>query len=139
MDFKNHNGQKKLLDVLIVIGLLMAGVSILALVAGPILHLLGLQYASVGQLVLYFLIASVVSYLLNLLFAVLYALFLAVTGLKDRLNKTCWLWSLVALDALSTFVGFAMIDSYMESVSASLLAVWTLAIVFALLDKKKEH
>lgn len=138
MDHEGKENKPKLIDVVIVIGLMLAALSLLAVFAGSFMHLLGLQYDTPKSFILYFIIASLAAYLLNIGFALIYGLLIASTGVKDKLNRTIWHWSLVVLDTLSSIVGFMVVDDLMPSVSASFLSILVISILFALFDKKNK-
>lgn len=127
-----------LLDAVIVIGLLLAGLSLLAVFAGSFMHLLGLQYDTPKSFILYFIASSVVAYLLNIGFVLLYGLLIATTDIKDNLNQNIWRRSLVLFDVLSSIVGFTVMDHFMPSVSANFRSILVISVLFALFDKKKE-
>lgn len=138
MDHEGKENKPKLIDAVIVIGLMLAALSLLAVFAGSFMHLLGLQYDTPKSFILYFIIASLAAYLLNIGFALIYGLLIASTGVKDKLNRTIWHWSLVVLDTLSSIVGFMVVDDLMPSISASFLSILVISILFALFDKKNK-
>lgn len=137
MDHEEKEHKPKFIDAVIVISLLLVGLSLLAVFAGSFMHLLGLQYDTPKSFILYFIIASLVAYLLNIGFALIYGLVLTATGLKDKLNRTLWLGSLIFLDALSSIIGFSVVDYFMPSISANFLSILVISIFFSLFDKKK--
>lgn len=139
MDHEEKETKPKLLDVVIVIGLLGAGLSLLAVFAGSFMHLLGLQYDTPKSFILYFIVASVLAYLLNIGFVLMYGMILATTNLKNKLNQNLWHWSLVLLDTLASMISFSVVDHFMPSVSANFLSILVISILFALFDKKKEN
>ncbi len=59
MNHEENEKQTKLIDIVIAIGLLLAGLSLLSVFAGSFMHLLGLQYESAKSFMLYFIIASI--------------------------------------------------------------------------------
>ncbi len=137
MNHEENEKQTKLIDIVIAIGLLLAGLSLLSVFAGSFMHLLGLQYESAKSFMLYFIIASILGYLLNIGFGLIYGLLIATTDIKNKLNRKIWRWSLVFLDAIASILGFTVVDHLMPSVSASFLSILVISILFALFDKKK--
>ena len=126
-----------LLSVLLGVGLILALLSAVALVAGGVMKLLGFTYDSVGSLVLYFILASLLSFVLGNLFSSLPKA-LYQMGKLNRLEG-CILY--LILDTLVTAAGLGVMDRWMPSVSATdraILAVSFLLALPGLRDFKKE-
>ena len=102
------------------------------------MRLLGFEYESVGGFILYFIIASIVSYPMNLVAG---AFPKALLNL-DRITREMAVCMYVLLDTITTFFGFYIVDYFMPSVSANTISRIVLALVFALFGisdvKKKE-
>lgn len=94
--------------------------------------------AAVGGALLYFIIASIVSYPMNLVAG---AFPKALLNL-DRITREMAVCMYVLLDTITTFFGFYIVDYFMPSVSANTISLIVLALVFALFGisdvKKKE-
>lgn len=118
--------------------LIIVVLAIIAIFSGAIMRLLGFEYESVGGFILYFIIASVVSYPINLIAG---ALPKALLNL-DRITGEIAVCMYVLLDTIATFYGFYIVDYFMPSVSANTISLIVLALVFALFGisdiKKKE-
>ena len=118
--------------------LIIIVLAIIAIFSGAIMRLLGFEYESVGGFILYFIIASVVSYPINLIAG---ALPKALLNL-DRITREIAVCMYVLLDTIATFYGFYIVDYFMPSVSANTISLTVLALVFALFGisdiKKKE-
>ena len=102
------------------------------------MRLLGFEYESVGGFILYFIIASIVSYPMNLVAG---AFPKALLNL-DRITREMAVCMYVLLDTITTFFGFYIVDYFMPSVSANTISLIVLALVFTLFGisdvKKKE-
>ena len=102
------------------------------------MRLLGFEYESVGGFILYSIIASIVSYPMNLVAG---AFPKALLNL-DRITREMAVCMYVLLDTITTFFGFYIVDYFMPSVSANTISLIVLALVFALFGisdvKKKE-
>ena len=102
------------------------------------MRLLGFEYESVGGFILYFIIASILSYPMNLVAG---AFPKALLNL-DRITREMAVCMYVLLDTITTFFGFYIVDYFMPSVSANTISLIVLALVFALFGisdvKKKE-
>lgn len=92
------------------------------------MRLLGFEYESVGGFILYFIIASIVSYPMNLVAG---AFPKALLNL-DRITREMAVCMYVLLDTITTFFGFYIVDYFMPSVSANTISLIVLALVFAL-------
>ena len=137
----NNNSNKKREKIItFILGalLIIVVLAIIAIFSGAIMRLLGFEYESVGGFILYFIIASVVSYPLNLIAG---ALPKALLNL-DRITREIAVCMYVLLDTIATFYGFYIVDYFMPSVSANTISLTVLALVFALFGisdiKKKE-
>ena len=137
----NNNSNKKREKIITFIFgalLIIIVLAIIAIFSGAIMRLLGFEYESVGGFILYFIIASVVSYPINLIAG---ALPKALLNL-DRITREIAVCMYVLLDTIATFYGFYIVDYFMPSVSANTISLTVLALVFALFGisdiKKKE-
>jgi small neutral amino acid transporter SnatA (MarC family) len=137
----NNNSNKKREKIItFILGalLIIVVLAIIAIFSGAIMRLLGFEYESVGGFILYFIIASVVSYPINLIAG---ALPKALLNL-DRITGEIAVCMYVLLDTIATFYGFYIVDYFMPSVSANTISLIVLALVFALFGisdiKKKE-
>ena len=137
----NNNSNKKREKIItFILGalLIIVVLAIIAIFSGAIMRLLGFEYESVGGFILYFIIASVVSYPINLIAG---ALPKALLNL-DRITGEIAVCMYVLIDTIATFYGFYIVDYFMPSVSANTISLIVLALVFALFGisdiKKKE-
>ena len=137
----NNNSNKKREKIITFIFgalLIIIVLAIIAIFSGAIMRLLGFEYESVGGFILYFIIASVVSYPINLIAG---ALPKALLNL-DRITREIAVCMYVLLDTIATFYGFYIVEYFMPSVSANTISLIVLALVFALFGisdiKKKE-
>lgn len=138
MDNNSNKNREKIITFIICSVLIIAVLSIIAVFSGAIMRLLGFEYESVGSFILYFVIASIVSYPMNLIAG---ALPKALLNL-DRITREMAVCMYVLLDTVTTFCGFYIVDYFMSSVSANTISLIVLALVFALFGisdvKKKE-
>lgn len=116
----------------IICGMIFMGMlSIIALVCGAIMRFFGFQYESVGSIVLFFTIATIISYPLNLVAG---ALPKALYELK-RISKLCALVLYLILDTTATSLGLTAVDNCMSSVSATTISIVIISFLLALLGK----
>ena len=138
MDNNSNKKREKIITFILGALLIIVVLAIIAIFSGAIMRLLGFEYESVGGFILYFIIASVVSYPINLIAG---ALPKALLNL-DRITREIAVCMYVLLDTIATFYGFYIVDYFMPSVSANTISLTVLALVFALFGisdiKKKE-
>ena len=138
MDNNSNKEREKIITFILGALLIIVVLAIIAIFSGAIMRLLGFEYESVGGFILYFIIASVVSYPINLIAG---ALPKALLNL-DRITREIAVCMYVLLDTIATFYGFYIVDYFMPSVSANTISPTVLALVFALFGisdiKKKE-
>ena len=79
---------------------------VIAIFSSAIMRLLGFEYESVGGFILYFIIASIVSYPMNLVAG---AFPKALLNL-DRITRKMAVCMYVLLDTITTFFGFYIVD-----------------------------
>ena len=127
MDNNSNKKQEKIITFIFGALLIIIVLAIIAIFSGAIMRLLGFEYESVGGFILYFIIASVVSYPINLIAG---ALPKALLNL-DRITREIAVCMYVLLDTIATFYGFYIVDYFMPSVSANTISLIVLALVFA--------
>ena len=102
--------------------------SIIALVSGTVMKLFGFQYESIGSIILFFIIATIMSFPLNLIAG---ALPKALYEL-ERISKLDALILYLTLDTIATSFGLKIVDYYMSSVSATTLSIVVISFLLAL-------
>lgn len=116
----------------IICGTIFIGVlSIIALVSSTIMRLFGFQYESIGSIILFFIIATVISYPLNLIAE---AFPKALFDL-ERINRKYALVLYMVLDTIATSFGLKIVDYYMTSVSATTISIIVISFLLALPTK----
>ena len=128
MDNNSNKEREKIITFILGALLIIVVLAIIAIFSGAIIRLLGFEYESVGGFILYFIIASVVSYPINLIAG---ALPKALLNL-DRITREIAVCMYVLLDTIATFYGFYIVDYFMPSVSANTISLTVLALMFAL-------
>lgn len=108
--------------------LFVSMLSVIALLAGAVMKLFGFEYQTVGSIVLFFIIGTVISYPLGLIAG---ALPKALLFLGKMSKQTAVLLYLV-LDTAATAVGLSVVDHFMQSVSATDVAIVIVSCILAL-------
>lgn len=110
------------------VGLILALLAGLSLVAGGFMKLFGFTYDSVGSLVLYFVAASVLSAVFGEVFSALPKVLYAM----GKVNRAEGVILYLVLDTLVTAAGLGVVDHWMPSVAATDKAIVAVSLLFAL-------
>ena len=125
--FWNRNKENRV--TFLICGALFVGVlSIIALLCGAVMRLFGFYYTSVGSIILFFIIATTISYPLNLLAGALPKALFVLGKIKKSSAVSMYLF----LDTIATFMGLKIVDYFMHSVSATTISVIIISFVLAL-------
>ena len=110
---RNFDRHKEKVITLLSCGLLITIVlSVLALLSGAVMKLFGFEYKSVGSVILFFIVAAILSYPLSLIASALPKALLSLNKLSIQEAKT---------------------DYFMPSVSVKDISIVVVALIFALL------
>lgn len=137
-EFWNRNKEKTV--TYLICGALFVGVlSVIALIGGAIMRLFGFYYTSVGSIILFFIIATIISYP----FSLLAGAFPKVLFVLDKIDKQSAVIMYLLLDTFATFMGLRIVDYFMQSISVTTISIIIVSYVFALFgvsdfnDKRK--
>lgn len=124
------NKHKDKIVIFLLCGMLfMIVLSIIALFSGAIMKMFGFEYRSIGSIILFFIIATILSYPLSLLAEALPSALLSLNRISVKIAKLLY----VVLDTFVTFFGLKITDYYMQSVSAKDISILVISLIFALL------
>ena len=123
------NNKEKILTLLICGAVFTGALSFIALISGAVMKLFGFQYESVGSVILFFIIATILSFPCNLIST---ALPKALYTLKKISRQTAQILYLI-LDTVST--GLKFVDDCISSVSATTLSIVIISFLLAVLGK----
>lgn len=113
----------------LVCGLLFVGIlSIIALLSGVIMKIFGFEYESIGSIILFFVIATIISYPFSLIAEALPKVFLYF----GKLSKQMAILFYIILDTFATFYGLRVVDYFMQSVSATDISIIVVSFILAL-------
>lgn len=137
-EFWNRNKEK--IVTFLICGALFVGVlSIIALIGGAIMRLFGFYYTSVGSIILFFIIATIISYPFSLLAGALPKALLVL----EKIDKQSAVIMYLLLDTIATFMGLKIVDYFMQSISATTISIIIISFILALFgmsdfnDKRK--
>lgn len=124
------NKHKDKIVIFLLCGMLfMVVLSIIALFSGAIMKMFGFEYRSIGSIILFFIIATILSYPLSLLAEALPSALLSLNRISVKIAKLLY----VVLDTFVTFFGLKITDYYIQSVSANDISILVISLIFALL------
>lgn len=109
--------------------LVMIVLSIIALFSGAVMKIFGFKYRSIGSIILFFIIATILSYPLSLFAEALPSALLSLNRLSVKIAKLLY----IVLDTFITFIVLKITDYYMQSVSATDISILVISLIFALL------
>ena len=119
----NNNKREKIIIFILGAVLIIAVLSIIAIFSSAIMRLLGFEYESVGGFILYFIIASIVSYPMNLVAG---AFPKALLNL-DRITREMAVCMYVLLDTIAAVVMAVRVGAYKGLVAGEMLGAKLLA------------
>lgn len=120
---------KEKIITFLVCGLLFVGIlSIIALLSGVIMKIFGFEYESIGSIILFFVIATIISYPFSLIAEALPKVFLYF----GKLSKQMAILFYIILDTFATFYGLRAVDYFMQSVSATDISIIFVSFILAL-------
>ena len=127
MDFFKNN-KEKLITFIVCGTIFVAVLSVIALLSGVVMRLFGFRYQSIWSIILFFIIATVVSYPINLIAD---GLPKALYKLK-RISKNIAIILYLALDTIATCFGLLIVDYCMSTIAASDLSKLVISFILAL-------
>ena len=127
MDFFKNN-KEKLITFTVCGTIFVAVLSVIALLSGVVMRLFGFRYQSIWSIILFFIIATVVSYPINLIAG---GLPKALYKLK-RISKNIAIILYLALDTIATCFGLLIVDYCMSTIAASDLSKLVISFILAL-------
>ena len=130
------NKLKKILEPIIGYGIvfivLIAVISVIAILGGGIMRLFGFEYTSVKSIIIFFTIVTIVGFPIATLALSFPKALLSLDKITIKLAKILF----VILDTLSTMLTMSLIDYFMGSVSASDISIFVISFIIALLSMK---
>ncbi|WMI81018.1 YrvL family regulatory protein [Anaerotignum sp. MB30-C6] len=116
------------LGYLVIGGLILGVVSIIAMFGGVYMHLFGFQYESVGTLILFFILVSIISLPLESL-AIFLTQFMIRLGLAQKNYGLVYIF----FDVSSCFIAMQIVDYFMPSIVSTRLSILLFALTLSLI------
>ena len=129
---KDNKIIKDILGWGIIIIVILIIVSVIAIFAGAIMHFFGFRYDSVWDIIIFFLISTIISLPINFIAE---GLPKALLKLK-KVNLYCARIIFVLLDTIATAIGMTIVDYCMPNVSATDSSILVIAFILAILSIK---
>ena len=127
MDFFKNN-KEKLITFIVCVTIFVAVLSVIALLSGVVMRLFGFRYQSIWSIILFFIIATVVSYPINLIAGGLPKAFYKL----KRISKNIAIILYLALDTIATCFGLLIVDYCMSTIAASDLSKLVISFILVL-------
>ncbi len=129
---KDNKIIKDILGWGIIVIVILIIVSVIAIFAGAIMQFFGFRYNSVWDIILFFLISTIISLPINFIAE---GLPKALLKLK-KLNLYSARIIFGLLDTIATAIGMTIVDHYMPNVSATDSSILVIAFILAILSIK---
>lgn len=125
---KNSIG--KFIGFLVIVGIIIAIVSVVAIFGGALMKLFGFTYQSVGNIMLFFGISGILTFPLeSFVKAIPKVLFSHFKKINEFEAKVIF----VVLDTILSMIMFSMVDYFMQSVSATPHSLFIVSLIMSLL------
>ncbi len=116
---------------LIIVGIIVAIVSVLAIFGGALMKIFGFTYQSVGSIILFFALTGILAFPIELFVKaipkVLYSHFKKINVFEAK-------FMFIVLDTSLSMIMLSLVDYYMKSVSATSGSLLVVSLVMALLS-----
>ena len=120
----------KFIGFLIIVGIIAAILSLIALFGGALMKVFGFTYQSIGSIILFFVISGVLAFPIELFVkAIPKVLFSHFKKINKIEAKTVF----VVLDTALSMVMFSLVDYFMASVSATPIALFAVSLAMSML------
>ncbi|PWL51618.1 MAG: hypothetical protein DBY38_13890 [Clostridium cadaveris] len=129
---------KKIIEPIFGFGLaaiiITAIISVIAIFSGAIMKLFGFKYNSIGSIILYFIVVTIVGFPVDIILRVFSKVLISIGQLNKNTGKILF----VVLDTMGTCIVMAIVDYFMKSVSATDLAILVISFIIAIFSIDRE-
>ena len=128
---KIKNILAKLIGSLIILGIIIVIVSAVSLLGGSLMKLFGFKYQAIGSIILYFVVTGILAFPIEIFVkAIPKVLFLHFKKISEIEAKIIF----VVFDTILSMLMFSLVDYFMNSVSATPIAIFVISLVMSLLS-----
>lgn len=121
----------KFMGFLVIVGIIAAIVSVLAIFGGALMKIFGFTYQSVGSIILFFVVSGILAFPIELFVKaipkVLFLHFKKITAFEAKVI-------FIVLDTSLSMMMLSLVDYYMKSVSATSVSLFAVSLVMAMLS-----
>ena len=116
--------------LLVIVGIIVAIISLIAIFGGALMKIFGFTYQSIGSIILFFVLTGILAFPIELFVkAIPQVLFLHFKKISAFEAKVIF----VVLDTSVSMIMMSAVDYFMKSVSATLASLFIVSVVMALL------
>lgn len=120
----------KSIGFLIIVGIIVAIVSVVAIFGGALMKMFGFTYQSIGSIIMFFVISGILAFPIELFVkAIPKVLFSRFKKINEYQAKIMF----IVLDTFLSMVMFSLVDHFMKSVSATPVSLFVISLVMSLL------
>lgn len=125
---KERLGQ--IVGFLIIVGIIIAIISVVAIFGGALMKIFGFTYQSVGSIILFFIVSGILAFPIELFVKaipkVLFSHFKKISAFEAKVI-------FVVLDTSLSMIMMSLVDYFMKNVSATSVSLFVVSLVMALL------
>lgn len=129
---------KKIIEPIFGFGLaaiiITAIISVIAIFGGAVMKLFGFKYNSIGSIILYFIVVTIVGFPVDIILRVFSKVLISIGQLNKNTGKILF----IVLDTMGTCIVMAIVDYFMKSVSATDLAILVVSFIIAIFSIDRE-
>ena len=115
---------------LVIVGIIVAIVSVVAIFGGALMKLFGFTYQSLGSILMFFVISGIIAFPMELFVkTILKVLFSYFKKLNEFEAKILF----VVLDTVLSMAMFSLVDYFMKSVSTTPVSLFVVSLIMSLL------
>ena len=107
---------------------------VLSLLGGTLMTLFGMEYDSIGSLILYFVIIAIIGFPLDSLSQALPIVLVKMGKIEKPIGRIMF----ITLDTLSSFFVMTLIDYSMDSINATRLSILIISFIMALFSLNRD-
>ncbi len=120
----------KFIGFLIIVGSIVAIISLIALFGGALMKVFGFTYQSIGSILMFFVISGIIAFPMELFVkAIPKVLFSYFKKLNEVEAKILF----VVLDTVLSMTIFSLVDYFMKSVSTTPVSLFVVSLIMSLL------
>lgn len=121
----------RLIGFLIIVGIIVAIVSLLAIFGGALMKIFGFTYQSISSIILFFVVSGMLAFPIELFVKaipkVLFSHFKKINAFEAKVI-------FIVLDTSLSMMMMSLVDYYMKSVSATSVSLFVVSLVMAMLS-----